>query len=123
MSVTIDDVKVLISTELTDTEITAFIDSASAFYDANLSSAGLSEALQDQITKWMTAHMIATTRERVAIEEGAGGASIKYSGTFGEGLKSTSYGQMCITLDSSGTLLAIANGKKLVYVYTIPAFD
>ena len=123
MSVAVADVQVLISTSLTSDEISAFISSAEAFYEGNLSGAGLSSTLQDEITKWLAAHMIATTRERVAIKEGAGGAEITYSGTFGEGLKSTSYGQMAISLDPSKTLLAIANGKKLVHVYTVPAFD
>lgn len=123
MSVTTTDVRVLIDTALEDASVEAFILSAETFMDSNLGSAGLSVALYDEITKWLTAHMIAISRERQAIEEEAGGAKIKYSGTFGEGLKSTSYGQMAVSLDTSNTLMAIANGKKLVYVYTVPSFD
>lgn len=116
------DVKLIIDTQLEDPVINAYIETANNFVDNTLLATDLTEATLTIIEKWLTAHLIASTQERVATEEGAGGAYIKYAGVFGDGLKATPYGQMSITLDTSGTLLNIAAGKKSASITAVTSF-
>jgi len=89
---------------LSDPIVEAYIVGANTLVSDVLSTQGLSATTLKEIERWLSAHMIASTRERQATEEGAGGAYIKYAGSFGEQLKSTPYGQMVLTLDSSGLM-------------------
>lgn len=123
MRTTATDVKLIIDTSLADATIEAYIGTASDFVDNALAGTTLSENSLTIIEKWLTAHLIASTQERVTTEEGAGGAYAKYAGVFGEGLKSTPYGQMAITLDMTGTLVNIAAGKKSVSITAITSFQ
>ncbi len=115
--------KILDDTQLEYSELTAFINSANVFVTSQLTGKGLSDGVLEEIEKWVAAHMISSTRERMAKEEGAGGAYIKYAGNWGEGLKSTFYGQMAVELDSSETLLALTEGKKTATSRAIESFD
>jgi hypothetical protein len=80
-----------------------------------------SAAMLVEIEKWYTAHMIASTRWRVATRQKLGEAEIEYAGKFGEDLSSTPYGQMLKTIDTSGKMSKM--GKKAVSVYAITSFD
>ena len=123
--VSIDDVKAILdNSKLTDPTITAFITSANIFVNSNLGSAGLGEDLLFEIERWLAAHMISVTRERTAKKEGAGGASIEYTGEWGKGLSGSSYGQTAIALDSSGTLTALSEGKlpAITFAITSPKY-
>ncbi len=102
---------------VSDTDVESFIGAANTFVTAYLGTSSLSSAVLEEIERWMTAHMIASTRERMATEEGAGGAYIKYIGTFADALSSTPYGQMVTTLDTTGTLAKIA--RKVLSVKAI----
>jgi len=77
--------------------------------------------LTTQIEKWFIAHMIASTQNRMAIEEKLGDASVKYHDWKGEGLNSTPYGQMVILLDQAGLMANI--GKRAASIYVIESFD
>ncbi len=110
---TIADVRVIITTEMVDNSITSYITGANLFVTQALGTSGLSESLLAEIERWITAHMIAVSQERMAQTEGAGGASITYLGEYARGLSSTPYGQMAMTLDSTGTL-ATLEGKRPV---------
>ena len=78
---TIDLLKdILDDTELSDPILTSYITGANTFVTGVLSGEGLSTALLAEIERWIAAHMIASTRERMAEKEGAGGAEIKYTG-------------------------------------------
>lgn len=124
MRTTVEKVKdILDDTELDDDIIESFINSANIFVTASLSGKGLSDALLAEIERWLSAHMVASTRERTASKEAAGTASIEYSGKWGERLLSTSYGQTAVMMDTSGTLAAIAQGKIAAQIYAIPSFD
>lgn len=104
------DVKQIIESEsltLTDSEIQAYISDANVLVTDLLTNSGLSSALMKSIEKWLTAHMIVSTRMRMAAKEGAGGASITYTGVYGEGLKSTPYGQHVIALDTTGAFASL----------------
>ena len=121
---TIDLLKdILDDTELSDPILTSYITGANTFVTGVLSGEGLSTALLAEIERWIAAHMIASTRERMAEKEGAGGAEIKYTGKWGKGLRSTSYGQMAIGLDTSGTLEAMSDGKLPARMVAITSFD
>ncbi len=118
---TVDLVKdILDDTGLSDTIIESFIDGANTFVTANLGGKSLSTALLTEIERWIAAHMIASTRERTAKKAGAGGAEIEYTGYWSTGLNGTSYGQMAVTLDTSKTLEALAQGKLAAWSKAVP---
>lgn len=101
-------------TELSDSVIYEYIGDANAMVNELLSNSGLSATLLTSIEKWLTAHMIVSTRERVAAREGAGGASITYTGVWGEGLKSTPYGQHVLALDSTGAFASLTMKRATI---------
>lgn len=119
MRTTVEEVRMIIDTALEDAVITSFIQSASLFIDRVLSDSNLDDEALEDIERWITAHLIANTAERQAKEEGAGGAFIKYVGDFGMGLKSTTYGQTAIMLDTSDTLKALADGRKNINLISL----
>ena len=116
MRTTAVKVREIIETTLTDAGIDGYIIGANSFVTTHLEDKGLSAPILVEIERWITAHFIAQTRERMARKEGAGGAEIEYIGLFGEGLKSTPYGQTAISLDVSGTLVLLNNGSKPIKV-------
>lgn len=118
--VTVDDVRAIIDTTLEDTAIEPYIASANVWVNAVCEPIPLEEEVLFEIERWMSAHMIAMTQERVAKEEGAGGAYIKYAGDWGMGLTQTPYGQMVVNLDPSGTLASLAKGKGSASIYAVP---
>lgn len=121
--VTPDEVIAIMDTALDATAVTPYCESANVFVEATLGNSGLSESVLKEIEKWVAAHMIAITKERQTKEEGAGTAYIKYAGDWKQGLSMTSFGQMAISLDPSGTLENIAKGKGKASMYAVPSFD
>jgi len=117
--VTADDVKLILdNTSLTDTVIDTFITGANVFVTDALGNSKLGDDVLKEIERYYTAHLIALTVERMASKEGAGGASITYTGTYGQGLKSSPYGQIVLTMDITGTLAKL-DGKKSASMYAI----
>ena len=86
------DVTVLISTDLTQAQVEAFILSASLIVDNQLSSRGLGTTTLKEIEKYLAAHLI-TLRDPRALNESADGISFGYEGQTGMGLDSSRYGQ------------------------------
>jgi hypothetical protein len=104
--VTENDVKAILdNTTLSTSQITPYITSANTLVNTALGT-GTTDILFE-IERWLAAHLIACTRERQAKKEEAGGAKIEYTGIYQEGLHSTTYGQMVLTLDTSGTLVSL----------------
>jgi hypothetical protein len=96
------------STTLADAIVDAYILAAEEMVTNVLSTdTTLSAALLKEIGRWLAAHMIAATKERMETEAGAGGAYIKYAGTFGEAFSSTPYGQMVLQLDTTGKFASL----------------
>ena len=120
---TIAKVKIIITTTLSDPDIQSYIDNANTFLDALTWNITLSEALLTVIETWLTAHMIAMTKERQTTKEKVGEASEDYGGKFGLNLDFTSYGQNVLMLDYSGTLLGVSKGKQAVSITAITSFD
>lgn len=117
--VTAAEVKQIIPTTILDAVVEAYILAADELVNNVLAgSTTLSAALKKEIERWLTAHMIASTQERKEIEAGAGGAYIKYPDVYGEQLKSTSYGQMVLTLDTTNSFACL--GGKTAGMFAIP---
>ena len=111
--VTVEEVKAIISTKLGEQVIEQYINSAGVIMDM-LKGHSLPAPLMKEIERWITAHLIASSRERQAREEGAGGAYVRYAGMSYSGLRSTTYGQHAIALDTSGVLATMA-GKTVTF--------
>lgn len=123
--VTAAEVKeILDNSTLTDPIINAFIAAATLLVDNVLSTDTTLDAdLLKEIERWLTAHMITVTPvgDRIVTEAGAGGASVKFAGTYGESLHASPYGQMVLTLDSTGKFAAL--NSKRARLIAIQSFD
>jgi hypothetical protein len=116
---TATEVKKIIDTSLSDSIVEAYIGDANVMVNEVLGTD--TTDLLTSIEKWLTAHLIAMTQERVSIKEEAGTAKITYPDVFGQGLKATPYGQMVLTLDTSGSFAAL--GGKSATIEAIKSFD
>ena len=111
---TAEEVKKILdqAASITDTNAEAFIDDANNLVTEILGDdASLTTALKTTIEKWLAAHMIASTVEPMIAKGKGGPAEVTYTGKWGKGLESTSYGQMVMTLDTTGKLRATMSGK------------
>lgn len=116
------EVKLIIDTDLTDSEISSFIETANMVVDEVLSdSTVLSTRQLKEIEKYLSAHFICV-REGQAMAEGADAGNITYTRQKGKGLESTSYGQTAMALDETGTLGAEV-GKKDISIVAVTEFD
>lgn len=118
--VTITEVKEIMETSLTDPKILAFIKSANIIVTDAFLETTVTAAVLKEIEKWFAAHMISVL-ERPVSQEKVGDAEIIYAGKLGSGLNSTPYGQMVLTIDTTGTMAKL--GKKKVVIYAIKQFD
>jgi len=80
----------------------------------------MTDTLLEEVERWLTAHLIAVSRSRTTTNEKVGDASVSYTGTFSEGLKSTPYGQMVLALDITGMMGRI--GKRVASIYAVTSF-
>jgi hypothetical protein len=120
--VTTEEVKEIISTDLEDIIIDVYITGANQIVSSKLANSGLSTATLKEIERWLTAHMIANTKNRMTVKEKLGEASIEYIvGKYGSGLSSTPYGQTVLLLDTSGILGS--SGKRAASITAIRSFD
>ena len=110
---------ILDDTMLSDPVLDSFIDGAHTFVNHHLQGK-VSEQLLTEIERWIAGHMIASTRERQLKKAGAGGAEVEYTGYWSYGLNGTMYGQMAVSLDTSKTLEAIAQGKMPAWTKAVP---
>lgn len=115
------DVRIIITTEMTDEQILAIVDDAALLAARCLSV--LESDLQKAIIKYLTAHIIVQSPNGPGgggqlTSSSLGDASDTYaSGQFGKGLSASSYGQMAIALDPNGCLVDI--GKSRIGFATI----
>jgi len=101
------EVKDIINTQV---DVSPFIRTANAFVTEKLGGLGLSDGILREIETWLTAHLVAVRDQDAGAvaQERVGETSVRYTGTFGEGLLSTRYGQTAAMLDPSGTLRSLA---------------
>jgi len=102
MRTTRSDVKAVIQTALEDNEIQILMEMANRMVTESLLSSSLSTAVLKDIETWLSAHLIAIGKERQPSEEKVQDIWIRYQGKFGESLRSTTFGQMVLMLDTSG---------------------
>lgn len=115
--VSIDDLKNILDTELTDEQLYAFINTAHVMVEEVLTSTALSSDLLTEIEMWLSAHY-ACIREQRASEESIGAEyRVKYQGTTDMGLKATTYGQQALALDYTGTLANLSAKKASLTVF------
>lgn len=115
-------VKQILDTDLNDNDITAFITGASELVNQTVQNVGA--PLRLEITRWLTAHLIASTREQQIAEAGAGPTSVKFQGVTGLGLDSTQYGQQAKLLDVSGALAALdLPGQRKAQLFAVESFE
>ncbi len=89
-------------TALTTSQIDNIIEFANRSVTNTLGGEGLTIALLKDIETWLTAHLIAVGKERQPEGEKVGDIWLTYQKKINEGLRSTSYGQMVLSLDTSG---------------------
>jgi hypothetical protein len=111
--VTPDDVLEIIETELSHSIINAFINTGHQMVQSTLLNKGLSADTLTEIEKWLSAHFLAIRDQRVESEAVGGEWQVRYQGTTGMGLQATTYGQMALTLDTSGSLATMNAGLKV----------
>lgn len=116
-------VKIIIETELSDPVVDAFITTANLIVtDVLGSDTTLSTAQLTEIEKWLTAHLLASTREKQEQKEKVGDADVTYQGKTGMGLDATMYGQQVKILDTTGKM-AQKLGKKSATMTAVENFD
>ena len=103
--VTDTEVFAIIDTSLTD--INVFINTANMMVTSWLETAGLTDETLKEIERYLSAHVLSVQDQRTK-SVGVDVLSESYQGQWGMGLNGTSYGQMAILLDTSGTLGKIA---------------
>lgn len=118
------EVRIILDTDLSDNEVSAFIDIADSLVSTHLTSTNLSDAVKKEIERWLTAHLITISRDRLASSEKVGDASIQYADAkmLGKGLDATSYGQMVKILDTSHTFEKI-DKKEIIIKAVESTFD
>jgi len=107
-----------------DTVVGIMIDAAEEVITNVFSGdADINDTLLKEIERWFTAHMLASTLHRTTSEEKLGEASVKFTGKWGEKLSSTPYGQMVLTLDTSGKMGNAGKQAASIYAIETPEFE
>lgn len=123
---TVDDVRQIITTSLSDGVVQAMIDAAGLLVNRCITT--LSCDVQAEIIKWVTAHLISNissqTTEGAGIitSESLGDASTSYAKpTLGTaGLSTTMYGLTAMAFDPNGCLGTLGARKTIVEVLGCP---
>lgn len=106
---TASEVRLTITTTLSDDAVAQFVDDAVLIAEQCSSIATFSESKQKAIIRYLAAHLIAMNDASARkISESMGDASESFSTpVLGDALRGTTYGQQAITLDSSGCLAKV----------------
>lgn len=117
--ITVNDLVEIFDTILTESQLSAFINSAHYVIQANLTSSGLSNDVLTEIHKYLAAHFASLRDQRLESERVAD-VSYKYQGKTDMGLESTFYGQTALMLDTSGKLANLALKPATFLVFDTP---
>ena len=117
--ITVDDLVEILETELTEAQLSAFVNSAHYLIQANLLSSGLSSDVLTEIHKYLAAHFASLRDQRIESERVAD-VSMKYQGKTDMGLNATFYGQTALMLDTSGSLANLALKPATFLVFDTP---
>lgn len=134
--VTSSEVKEILVTVLTGTQLDPFISVANLIVTSKLGDSGLGDALLKEVERWLSAHFIyvsnpsysstAKNAKGVVLSERIGDTSISYA-DISQTIKnvnlsllsSTVYGQQAITIDLTGTLANLGKRKAHVNVLDV----
>ena len=112
----------LTEADLSNTIIDTYILGANALVTKILGDdTTIGAVLMEDIERWFTAHMIASTRWRLASKEKVGQASVEYTGEWKQDLSSTPYGQTVKLLDTTGKMSNI--GKRAASIFAVTSFE
>lgn len=123
--VTATEVKEIISTNLSDSEVAPFITLANQLVTLKLSTkTALSSDNLKEIERWISAHYIALYEKREAgrgiIGFGNVGGAYGKDPFMGFGLGSTFYGQSAMELDITGALTELGKTKASITIIKSP---
>jgi hydrogenase maturation factor HypF (carbamoyltransferase family) len=116
--VTIDDVKEILDTDLSDEAMDIHISAANAIITAYLSE-DMTEVQMTLIERYLAAHFCAMI-DRQAQSEKIDVISITYQGKTGLGLDFTAYGQQVKMLDTTGKLASMQAKTAALEVIDAP---
>ena len=114
------EVKEIYPTDMLDAAVQIYINVANTIVTANV-TCGLTDAVLEEIERWITAHLIASTQERQTKSERLAEAEVVFTGEYGPGLQATTYGQTAMMLDTCGGLASM--GKKAIKMTAITSFE
>jgi len=106
--------------EIIDTDVDnlhPFIIAADTIVTNKLTGKGLGDDLLKEITRWLSAHLVAIRDPRLKKDKIGETEATFFIGKEGSGLDSTPYGQQVKLLDTSGTLANL--GKKTASIEAI----
>ncbi len=110
--ITASDVKKILDTNIADDSIIAYITTAGMIIDTAYEGEAVADGYKDEMQKWLTAHLIASTQSYPVTREEADGVAVTYQAMqTGKGLEMTAYGQHVLMMDVKGKLSGIM-GKK-----------
>lgn len=95
--------QVLGDTDLDTASLDAFIRRARRYYISVINE-DIEPPVAEDVVVRLAAHFVATGPERQVASASEGSGNVSFSGQTGEGLLSTSHGQVAITLDPTGEL-------------------
>lgn len=98
----INTVKSIIQTALADSAVNDYITHANNMVTRVVGGEGLTAAVLKDIETWLTAHLIAISKERQPHEEKIGDIWVRFTENPQGWLSQTTYGQTVLFLDSSG---------------------
>jgi hypothetical protein len=111
-----DEVKEIITTEVGTSDIGVCIKGANLIVDTYLANQSLGAELLKEIERWLAAHLLAMSKDPRERNVRVGEAEVRYTGNFGKGLEATTFGQVVLSLDSTGKLSNLNRPKALFTV-------
>ena len=108
------EVKAITVTALSDPILQQLIAIANRMVTNLLSSSGLAADVLKDIETYLTAHLIAIGPERQTEEERVLDVWVVHQGKFTEGLKSTTFGQMVLVLDTTKSFITASKQKASI---------
>lgn len=116
--VTASEVKAIMVDSVDETRITPFINSANFFVNQYLQTSYTEEVLKE-MELWYTAHLLASTTERLPYRVEGLGTGVSYKVPNPNGIDGTAYGQQVLLLDSLGIIKDLdkerASFKAIIY--------
>jgi hypothetical protein len=92
-------------------DLTPFITAAGSLVDVVAEESSLTSTQLELVERWLSAHFYAI-RDPRAVSEKAGPVAASFQSAVALNLASSHYGQMAMTLDTSGVLAGLSGGNR-----------